>query len=217
MKIYLVGDSISVHYGRHLATYLRGIIYHSQKEGEAEALQDLDKPQGANTGDSAMLLAFLQEKAQSGGIGADLVLFNCGLHDIKTDPATGARQISQQQYGENLRAILKVVIEMGVKPVWVRTTPCDESVHNRKGLVFQRFSADCVSYNALADEVMKEAGIPTIDLYTFTLNLGPDLYCDHVHFHEPIREKQAAYIAGWLSAYGGNAGTQAGRRAGDLS
>jgi len=43
--------------------------------------------------------------------------------------------------------------------------------------------------------------VPVIDLNTFTLNLGADLYCDHVHYHEPIREKQAAFIAGWLADY----------------
>jgi hypothetical protein len=43
-----------------------------------------------------------------------------------------------------------------------------------------------------------------IDLHSFTANLGPDLYIDHVHFPESIREKQAAYIAGWLDAYRAN-------------
>ena len=40
-----------------------------------------------------------------------------------------------------------------------------------------------------------------IDLYTFTRNLGPDLYCDHVHFHEHVREKQGAFVAGWVMGY----------------
>ncbi len=30
------------------------------------------------------------------------------------------------------------------------------------------------------------------------LNLGPDSCCDHVHFHEHVRQRQAAYIAGWV-------------------
>jgi predicted hydrocarbon binding protein len=45
---------------------------------------------------------------------------------------------------------------------------------------------------------MAEGKVPSIDLHAFTLNLGPDIYCDHVHFHEHICEKQAAFIAGWL-------------------
>jgi len=57
-----------------------------------------------------------------------------------------------------------------------------------------------IAYNDVADRVMREAGVPVMDLYTFTCNLGTDLYCDHVHFHSHVREKQAAFIAGWLYA-----------------
>ncbi len=67
-----------------------------------------------------MVLSFLRAKAESGGIEADLLLVNCGLHDIRTDPETGTRQV---------------------------------------------------------------------------------LYCDHVHFQDHIRQKQAAFVAGWLMAF----------------
>jgi len=46
-------------------------------------------------------------------------------------------------------------------------------------------------------EVRKTRQIAIIDLYTFTRNLGPDLYCDHVHFLEHIREKQARFLTNW--------------------
>ena len=92
---------------------------------------------------------------------------------------------------------------MRPRPVWVRTTSCDEAVHNKPGMAFHRFAADVAAYNKAADEIMKAAGLPMIDLHTFTLNLGKDLYCDHVHFHENIREKQGAFIAGWLVAFAG--------------
>jgi hypothetical protein len=68
-------------------------------------------------------------------------------------------------------------------------------------MAFFRFAADGVAYNEAADAIMARAGIPAIDLYNFTLSLGPELYCDHVHFHEAIREKQGIYIAGWLSGW----------------
>ena len=66
---------------------------------------------------------------------------------------------------------------------------------------FHRFVADCAAYNAVADRIMNAAGVPVIDLFTFTRNLGPELFCDHVHFHVNIREKQAAFIAGWLAGW----------------
>jgi lysophospholipase L1-like esterase len=202
MRVYVIGDSISIQYGPHLARFLGGIADYSRKEGEEEALLNLDQPQGANGGDSSMVLDFLRAKARSGWLDVDLFLLNCGLHDIKTDPATGARQVPVEQYTANLREVVRLVASMGPRPrlVWIRTTPCDEAVHNCRNVGFHRFAADCAAYNRAADEVMAAAGVPAIDLHAFTLSLGPELYCDHVHFLEPVREKQAAFIAGWLAA-----------------
>jgi lysophospholipase L1-like esterase len=201
MRIYVLGDSISIQYGPYLQAYLEGMIEYSRKEGEEEALLNLDNPQGANGGDSGMVLSFLRSKAEAGGMDADLLLLNCGLHDIKTDPETGARQVSIDDYRENLNNIVQVVADMGPTLVWIRTTPCDERVHNHGGMTFHRFSADCDAYNQVADEIMRSFDVPVIDLHTLTLRLGGDVYCDHVHFHEHVREKQAAFIAGWLMAF----------------
>jgi lysophospholipase L1-like esterase len=175
---------------------------YARKEGEEEALLNLDNPCGANGGDSSMVLSFLNGKANAGGINADLLLLNCGLHDIKTKPDTGAKQVTLEKYRENLAGIIEVVAGMkgGPRPIWIRTTPCDEAVHNQKSKNFYRYAADCAAYNRAADEIMTAAGVPLLDLYTFTVNLGSDLYADHVHFHPHIREKQAAFIAGWLMA-----------------
>ena len=201
MKIYVLGDSISIGYGSFLQGYLKGIIEYSRKRGEEEALLNLDKPQGANGGDSGMVLSFLKSKAESGGIDADLLLLNCGLHDIKTNPKTGEKQVPIDRYRENLEAIVHTTGSMKCSLVWIRTTPCDEAVHNQRCKEFQRFSADCIAYNNVADKIMITSDVPIIDLYSFTLNLGENLYCDHVHFPEHIKEKQAAFIAGWLMAF----------------
>ena len=208
MKVYLIGDSISLYYGLHLRNYLRGIANCSRKDGIGEGLLDLEHPQGSSGGDSGMVLGFLQAKVEARGIDADVVLFNCGLHDIKTDPSTGAKLTPLNQYRENLKAILDVLATMAPKPVWVRTTPCDEAVHNRPGCDYQRFSGDCRAYNQAADRIMAEGGVPSLDLYTFTMSLGPNPYCDHVHFHDHVCEKQAAYIAGWLAALTSDMGTE---------
>ena len=199
-SLYVLGDSISMHYGPYLDTYLRGLMAYARKSGEDEALLDLDMPQGANGGDSAMVLGYLRARAVSNPIKADLLLFNCGLHDIKTDIATGAKQVPIGRYVANLEAIVSEIRRMGPSPVWVRTTPCDGEIHNARKKDFHRFSRDVVEYNAVADGIMAAQGVPSLDLYTFTTNLGPDLYCDHVHFQEGVREKQAAFLAGALTA-----------------
>jgi lysophospholipase L1-like esterase len=199
MKVYVIGDSISLHYGPYLKQYLSGCMDYARKEGETEALLNLDKPQGANGGDSSMVLAFLRGMARTKGIRADLLLVNCGLHDIKTDPQTNAKQVPLAAYQDNLRMIITTAGEMQIPLAWIQTTPCDDKTHNRPDMKFHRFAADVDAYNAAADRIMAKAGVPSINLYTFTRNLGPDLYCDHVHFTEPVRKLQAAFIAGWLA------------------
>lgn len=202
MKIYVLGDSISIGYGPFLKQYLVGTeIEYSRKEGEAEALLNLDKPQGANGGDSSMVLSFLKASAEKSSIKADLMLVNCGLHDMRRDPQTRALQVPLDRYVRNLQDIIAVAKEMKIPLVWIRTTPCDENIHNKPGMKFYRFAADCADYNAAADQVMRSAGVPMIDLFTFTNNLGPNIFRDHVHFHEDIRRKQAAFIAGWLDCW----------------
>lgn len=197
-RVYFIGDSISLHYGPYLERYLRGKFLYSRKEGEQEALLNLDRPQGANGGDSSMVLAFLRALPASGRPAADLFLINCGLHDIKTNPRTRQRQIPLGMYRRNLRAIAALCRARSVAWAWIRSTPVVDAVHNKPGMEFFRYARDLDAYNAAADGVMADEGVAVIDLCAFTRNLGADLFCDHAHFREPIRERQAAFLAGWL-------------------
>lgn len=201
-RLYIIGDSISIQYGPYLERYVAGRYTYARKSAEAEARLNLSNPQGENGGDSSLVLAFLLGLVENGDLAADLLLVNCGLHDIKTDPATGRKQVGIDDYRRNLGEIVALARRVNVPLVWIRTTPCDEAVHNsRPDMAFHRFAADCAAYNAVADGVMAAADVPSIDLHNFTASLGADLFCDHIHFHEHIREKQAAYIAGWLECY----------------
>jgi hypothetical protein len=65
-------------------------------------------------------------------------------------------------------------------------------------ITFQRCEADVEAYNAAADRITREHGSALIDLFTFTHNLGPDVFADHVHFTDEVRALQAAFIAGHL-------------------
>jgi lysophospholipase L1-like esterase len=205
MRLYVLGDSISIQYGPYLERYVSGRLGYARKSAAEEAALDLPNPQGDNGGDSSMVLAFLNAKEQTGGIPADLLLLNCGLHDIKTDPQTGSKQVAVDAYRANLRQMVEIIGRLGLQLLWVSTTPCDETIHNARQQSFHRFAADVARYNAVADEIMRAAGVPIVDLFTFTLALGPDLYCDHVHFHESIRALQAAYLAGWMEGVMRNA------------
>ena len=152
---------------------------------------DLDKATKVNGGDSSNVLAYLKEFTE---LEYDVLLLNCGLHDIKT---TTGRQIEPEAYERNLREILEFV----KKPViWVRTTPVDDARHQKYSPKFSRYDKDVVLYNEIADKVMAEYGVPEIDLYHFTKALMRDgeVYGekDHVHFCDQVRKLQAAYIAG---------------------
>lgn len=200
-QVYVIGDSISIQYGPYLERSLCGKIAYSRKEGEADALENLDQPMGANGGDSAMVLDFLQTKLKQASFVADILVVNCGLHDIKTDPETNQRQIPIDQYDENLNAIFEISSDAFNEVIWVRTTPAVAAVHNTPEKPFHRFEEDVQAYNQVADHLVTEYSLRSIDLFSFTEPLIPDAFCDHVHFKESVRQIQGAFIAGHLLAW----------------
>lgn len=134
----------------------------------------------------------------------DYLLINCGLHDIKTDPESGRRQVHSERYRANLLAIVDAGQRIAGTVFWVRTTPVDEMIHNSRSHAFHRFTEDAATYNAIADQVMASRHVACVDLASFTMSLGmaEDVFCDHVHFTDTVRAAQAAYIAGFLQCAG---------------
>jgi hypothetical protein len=197
-QLFVVGDSISMQYGPHLERMVAGEMSCARKQGATDGTHSLDYPEGPNGGDSSMVLAYLCDKCADTTFSPACLLVNCGLHDIKTDPATGARQVDLEQYAGNLTQIVEIVSDADLQLVWVRTTPIDEAQHNNSGRDFVRYGKDVIEYNKIANAIIERAGYPTIDLYTFTLALSGDVYEDGVHFTERVRELQAAFIAGHL-------------------
>lgn len=200
--VYVIGDSVSVQYGPSLERALFGFYRYDRKRGEAEALLNLDVPLGANGGDSVRCHEYLRAFLSNAEILPDVLLLNCGLHDIKRDIETHEIQVPLSLYRSNLEQIIRLCRDKGVLPVWIRTTPVVDAIHNSKPRIeFHRFASDVLTYNVCADEVMMSAHVPIIDLFTFTRNLGDDatLYCDHVHYREAIREKQGLFLAGFLA------------------
>jgi lysophospholipase L1-like esterase len=193
--LYVIGDSISIHYGPYLEMMLTGIMTYSRKTAPNGSLNDTGT---ANGGDSSMVLDYVRTLQPDRPL--DILLINCGLHDIKREVTTHALQVPLDRYEANLRDILAQAQRLAIRTIWVRTTPVIDERHNRLNTTFQRFESDVAAYNAAADRVMQERGIALIDLFTFTRNLGPDVYADHVHFTAKVRAQQAAFIAGHLFA-----------------
>lgn len=200
-SLFVLGDSISIQYGSYLEKYVRGSWQYSRKSDDSQAAKNLDVPVGANGGDSRMVLEYLRVMLKDEKFRPDVLLLNCGLHDIKRHPQTNAIQVDTASYRRNLETICRRLRARGVAPVWVRTTPVDDERHNSRSKEFKRYARDLDEYNRIVDGVMAEHGVPVIDLYTFTRSLGGGHYIDHVHYDEAARALQAAYIAGFLQAY----------------
>ena len=219
--LFILGDSISIQYGPYLERMLADRYTCDRKGSELLRTESLDigstdklhrlavmesSSEAINGGDSACVLAYLHTRLTPAPPAWAVLLLNCGLHDIRTDPLRGSRQVEPAAYAENLDAILGLVALASRSVVWLRTTPVSDSRHQRLNPEFHRFNADVDRYNQIADRIMDQAGIPKIDLYAFTRSLSvsldslDSLYSDHVHFVEPVQRLQAAYIAGWLDA-----------------
>ncbi len=197
-RVFVIGDSISIQYGPYLANFLAGRLHYARKGDDQESLLNLDIPQVPNGGDSSRVLAYLRALQTSGKFKADVLLINAGLHDIKADTATKAKQVPLEAYRENLQEVAKLGRSLAGECVWITTTPLDEAAHNSQQRQFHRYTEDNDAYRAAAAEVMAAAGVPMVDLHAFTTQIGGDLYCDGVHFQDSVRQMHAAHIAGWL-------------------
>lgn len=191
IRLYVIGDSISIHYGPYLEKFLSQKFIYDRK-GKSVDPGDLDYVSNVNGGDSRNVLQYLQSTKPV----FDTLLLNCGLHDIKT--INSCKQVPPEDYRCNLQNIIQTVHKMNRHVVWLNSTPVNNERHNSLCTSFKRYNEDILYYNEIAASVMTEHHVPIIDLYEFTAKLGEDIYCDHIHFTKPVRQLQAAYIAGCL-------------------
>lgn len=197
-NVFVIGDSVSIHYGPFLKKMIKDKFNYDRKRGIDQALVDLDNPIGANAGDSKMVLSYLQEE-HSKNIKYDVLLLNCGLHDIRVNRETHKIQIEIEEYKKNLIEIIKLSKIMSNKFIWIGLTPIVDKVHNSRKEGFLRYGKDAENYNNASLQIMKDYDVPYIDMYNFTKNLGENIYFDHVHYKEEVRKLQAAFISGHLN------------------
>lgn len=104
--------------------------YDYNRKGETEeAVIDLDNPVDANAGDSNMVFNYLTEENEKSR-GYDILLLNCGLHDIKVDPLSGKRQTEASQYKTNLSEIVCLAKAMSQNLIWINSTLVIDKIHN---------------------------------------------------------------------------------------
>jgi hypothetical protein len=193
-SLFLLGDSISIHYRPFLLKSLNPQWEVNGKDGLIEAMEDLDFPRGANGGDSDMILDYLRETLPFPG--TELILCNCGLHDIKRYPDKQGCQVSSSLYERNLEEILSLCRKTDTKFVWITITEFDETIHNQRQTSFKRLKKDLYLYNKIALEVMERNNVDIIDLSGYTRSLGLlEKYIDSVHFSLEIRKLQGEFLA----------------------
>lgn len=184
-RILIVGDSISIGYTPFVAEMLAG---------RAEVLHN-----PGNGGDSRSIRANLQ--AWLAEMPADVVHVNCGLHDIKVQFDSDARQVPLDEYREHLSWIAEKLTACDAAPIWANTTPVVEAWHHERK-EFDRFNADVEAYNAAAAEIMAAAGIAITDLHSPVLAGGPEtlLSPDGVHFPDAGYRLLAEKVVAGLEA-----------------
>ncbi|MGI5841386.1 MAG: SGNH/GDSL hydrolase family protein [Patescibacteria group bacterium] len=198
-SLFVIGDSVSVDYGTYLCRYLRETFQYSRKQGTNEVAWNHGVAMGANGGDSSLVLKYLCSNYCHKEISkVDYLLLNCGLHDIKVNPASKKKQISLIKYWINLLLILRNVNRFADHVVWVNSTPVNDEIHNTRCKDFFRFNKDVLAYNNVAKNLMQKFDIPIINLYSFTLKCGKNIYTDHVHFKKTVSQKQGKFIASFL-------------------
>lgn len=208
-RILLIGDSISVQYSPFLQSSLKQSAswVGFSEEAMQGALTDLDTPQDMNCGDSNRALQIITDMLEKADGKIDLIMANCGLHDIKTKAQDGSKQVTLEDYKANLQKMVAVSEQYNVPLIWMRTTLVNSSIHNSLCTGFQRFEQDVEDYNTAADSIMHDAGKTIIDLWQFSRMLGTDdeLFCDHVHYETWARQFQGAYLGGYIQSYLDNA------------
>ncbi len=179
-RILIIGDSISMGYTPYVA------------EALADAAEVVHNP--GNAGDTshtaANLEAWLAEARPA------VVHFNCGLHDIKVSRETRAHQVPLAAYRTNLERIVGRLERCGARLVWASTTPVIDARH-QAAKEFDRYDRDVDNVNAVAAEIMEQAGIPVNDLHAAAMSGGLEelLTDDGVHFTDQGYRRLAAVVA----------------------
>jgi len=156
-SVLIIGDSISMGYTPHLAELLAG------------AAEVVHNP--GNAGDTNNAAAHLEGWLKQ--VPAEVIHFNCGLHDIKRSRQTPGRQVPLERYRANLDRIVERLRQTDAKLIWAATTPVIEERH-RAAKDFDRCNRDVDACNAAAAEIMAAAGIPVDDLHAAVTAAGAE-------------------------------------------
>lgn len=150
-RVLLVGDSISIGYTIPVRELLKG-----------KANLHRIPANGGSTKDG---LANIDNWL--GTAKWDVIHFNWGLHDLKhwkngKMDLTAPEVSTMDEYGKNLRELVKRLKSTGAKLIFATTTPVPEGSAGR-------VAGDDRKYNSVAVRVMKELDVPVNDLHALSV------------------------------------------------
>ena len=156
-RVLLIGDSISRSYTATVRNELKGVANVHRAPANCGPASSIAK-NFANWQPDLVKKEFKRW---------DVIYFNAGIHD---------RGQSPEDYEKNLREVVRILKGQGAVLIFARTTPCGDKP-NAKELWEQ--------YNAIAEKVMAENGIPVDDLDSAVKDRLDELQADdHVHYKQ---------------------------------
>lgn len=185
-RVLLIGDSISIAYTQQVRAELKGAAnVHHPDENCGPTVFGLDR-----------LDAWL-------GTGKWAVIyFNFGLHDLKyldaqenyVMPDKGHQVASPEQYGKNLRELVKRLQRIGAKLIFATTTPVPAGTNGR-------VEGSERAFNEIGRQVMQESGVAIDDLHAFALpRLAEIQLPQNVHFTPAGSDVIARHVAATIRA-----------------
>lgn len=178
-QVMLIGDSIRDGY----RGYVREIL-----KDEAEVVWSED-----NARFVSYTLFCVRAWIEAFGPHADVVCWNNGLWDVVHMMDAEYPIVSPEEYRRTLKCIIGQIRQAlpAAKIIWARITPIIEAENRRTRPDHPRYNRDIIRFNGIADEVMAENGIRTVDLYSLMEAAGETVYVDGVHYTQEGARMQA--------------------------
>ena len=111
-RVYVYGDSISLQWGKPFSMQIEGEFYYDRLGGGNT--EDLAN-ENFNGGSSRKMLKWAEQLREP--FDNTLLVFNCGLHDIKRD-FNGNITVPVEEYILNLKKIIAIVKKYFTDLIW---------------------------------------------------------------------------------------------------
>lgn len=191
-RVLIIGDSISGHYHERVRLLMEGkanIVGEASLDPKKNAWSAVGprfyRTDSATKGDD--LKNFLAESGPW-----DIVHFNIGIHMF-----AGAKPGDEKPYAEKLRQVVQTIRDSGAVCLFANSTG---TVADNTMPRFPNYLTNCKAFNAAAEEVMREMGVPVTDIYGLIQPRIKELIsADLVHTNAEADQMMAELIAKRLS------------------